>query len=73
MTDAPRLSRDESRKKILELLQDAHPHGITFKNVVDRFGRSASYTNLLLAELEAQGDAERTTGRKPVIWRASHA
>lgn len=64
----PRLTREESRQAILGILRTA-PH-LTFSQVVEKFGRSASYTSLLLMELEAQGDAERTKKRKPVFWRA---
>lgn len=53
---------------ILTILRDAGH--LTFAQVVAKFGRSASYTGILLAELEAQGDAERTRRRKPTYWRA---
>lgn len=65
----PPMSREESRKVILGILQSA-PH-LTFPQILERFGRSDSYTRLLLGELEAQGDVEKTVGKRPVYWRAT--
>lgn len=53
---------------ILAILRDAGH--LTFAQVVTKFGRSASYTGLLLAELEAQGDAKRVKQRWSAVTHA---
>jgi predicted ArsR family transcriptional regulator len=68
MAERVPLTREQSRTTILAILRKHN--GITLQDVAAEFGRSASYTRLLLAELEAQGDAGRSFHRKPVHWWA---
>lgn len=70
MPDADRpLTREQSREVILNILRSGRI--FTISQVIERFGHSDNYTRLLLSELEAEGKAERITGRRPVYWRAT--
>lgn len=70
MTATPHPTRDESRKAVLAILR-ANPQGLTFKEIVGLYGRSASFTRGLVNELEAQGDAISMTIKRPHRWKAA--
>lgn len=68
MAEGVQLTREQSRTAILAILRKHN--GVTLEDVVAEFGRSASYTRLLLTELEAQGDAGHSWRTRPVLWWA---